>query len=86
MLKILAFDGDGYRIWSKRLEAGRFATRGKTDSGNALLNRTALLALIEGTVIEVKRLTFDEVEQVSLFAAPGIEVPPDQEIPTQEIH
>ena len=53
--KILAFDGDGYWIWSKRLEAGRFATRGETDSGKVLLNRTALLALIEGTDIVVKR-------------------------------
>ena len=53
--KILAFDGDGYWIWSKRLEAGRFATRGETDPGKVLLNRTALLALIEGTDIVVKR-------------------------------
>ena len=25
LLKVLAFDGDGYWIWSKRLEAGQFA-------------------------------------------------------------
>lgn len=55
MLKILAFDGDGYWIWSKRLEAGRFATHGGAGSGKVPLNRTALLALIEGTDIEVKR-------------------------------
>ena len=55
MLKILSFDGDGYWIWSKRLEAGRFATRSETRSGKVPLNRTTLLALIEGTDIEVKR-------------------------------
>ena len=55
ILKILAFDGDGYWIWSKRLEAGRFAMRGESHSGQVLLNRTALLALIEGTDIVVKR-------------------------------
>ena len=55
MLKILAFDGDGYWIWSKRLEAGRYATRSETPSGKVPLNRTTLLALIEGTDIEVKR-------------------------------
>ena len=55
MIKVLAFDGDGYWIWSKRLEAGRFAPRGATRSGKVLLGRRTLLALIEGTDIEVKR-------------------------------
>ena len=55
MLKILAFDGDGYWIWSKRLEAGRFASPGDAGFGKVPLSRTALLALIEGTDIEVKR-------------------------------
>ena len=32
-----------------------------------------------------KRLEFDSVEQANLFAALGIETPPDQDIPTQEI-
>ena len=32
-----------------------------------------------------KRLEFDEVEQANLFAALGIEAPPEQDIPTQEI-
>ena len=32
-----------------------------------------------------KRLEFDEVEQANLFAALGIETPPEGEVPTQEI-
>ena len=32
-----------------------------------------------------KRLEFDEVEQANLFAALGIEAPPEEEVPTQEI-
>ena len=32
-----------------------------------------------------KRLEFDSVEQANLFAALGIETPPEQDIPTQEI-
>ena len=32
-----------------------------------------------------KRLEFDEVEQANLFAALGIETPPDRDIPTREI-
>ena len=53
MLKVLAFDGDGWRIWSKRLESGRFA--GRDGVGRAELSRTALLALLEGKDIEVRR-------------------------------
>ena len=30
LLKVLAFDGDGYWIWSKRLEAGQFAAPGRS--------------------------------------------------------
>ena len=33
-----------------------------------------------------KRLEFDEVEQTNLFAALGIETPPQREVPTREIH
>ena len=40
MLKVLAFDGDGWCIWAKRLEAGRFAGRGGTGKGE--LSRTAI--------------------------------------------
>ena len=55
ILKILAFDGDGYWIWSKRLEVGRFAAWGGSRSEKVTLGRTALLALIEGTDIVIKR-------------------------------
>ena len=53
MLKVLAFDGDGWCIWSKRLESGRFA--GRDGAGRAELSRTALLALLEGKDIEAGR-------------------------------
>lgn len=55
MLKVLAFDGDGYWIWSKRLEVGQFAVVNGERSGKITLSRTALLALLEGTDIVVKR-------------------------------
>ena len=55
MLKILAFDAGGYWIWSKRLERGRFAAPGRGAGGPRPLSRTALLALIEGADIVVKR-------------------------------
>ena len=55
MLKILAFDTGGYWIWAKRLERGRFAAPGGSGSDKRALTRTALLALIEGTDIVVKR-------------------------------
>ena len=55
MLKILAFDAGGYWIWSKRLEQGQFAAPGGSRSGKLPFSRTALLALIEGADIVVKR-------------------------------
>ena len=55
MMKVLAFDGDGYWIWSKRLEAGRFASGGETRTGKVALSGTALVALIEGTDVVIKR-------------------------------
>jgi transposase len=53
-LKILAYEAGGYCIWAKRLEQGRFALS-PSASGKTPLTRTALLALIEGIDIEIKR-------------------------------
>ena len=62
LLKVLAFDGDGYWIWSKRLEAGQFAAPGRSadgkralDSASLLITRTDLLALLEGIDFVVKK-------------------------------
>lgn len=55
MLKVLAFDAGGYWIWAKRLEQGRFAALGARGGGSLALTRTALLALLEGTDIVVRR-------------------------------
>ena len=55
MMKILSFDASGYWIWSKRLEQGQFGQRGAASEGKRVLNRTALLALLEGVDIEIVR-------------------------------
>ena len=65
LLKVLAFDGDGYWIWSKRLEAGQFAAPGRSAAGkrapdsarcrSLLMTRTDLLALLEGIDFVVKK-------------------------------
>ena len=52
-MKILSFDASGYWIWSKRLEQGQFGQRGAASEGKRVLNRTALLALLEGVDIEI---------------------------------
>ena len=49
MLKILGFDTGGYWIWSKRLEQGQFALDRGAKELKRELNRTALLALVEGS-------------------------------------
>ncbi len=53
-LKILAYESGGYCIWAKRLEQGQFSLSPST-SGKTALTRTALLALIEGIDMEIKR-------------------------------
>ena len=55
MLKILAFDTGGYWIWSKRLEQGQFALGRGEEEVKRELNRTALLALVEGVDIKILR-------------------------------
>jgi len=54
-LKILAYAEGGYCLWSKRLEQGQFALPWHADEIKQGLSRTALLALIEGIDMEVKR-------------------------------
>ena len=47
-VKVLSFDGGCCWVWSKRLEAGRFADPGVRGGRKRALDRTALLALLEG--------------------------------------
>ncbi len=54
-IKLLAFESGGYAVWSKRLETGRFATPGHPGESKRMLSQTALLALLEGVDIVVKR-------------------------------
>lgn len=54
-LKILAFEESGYCLWSKRLEQGQFALLGEAGEVKRSLSRTALLALLEGIDMVVKR-------------------------------
>ncbi len=54
-IKVLAFEDGGYCLWSKRLEQGQFATLGSPGESKRLLSCTAMLALIEGVDIVVKR-------------------------------
>ncbi len=51
-MKILSFDRDGYWIWSKRLELGRFEEL--TGVGKRPLTRTGLLALLDGVDVDVR--------------------------------
>ena len=55
MIKILSFDAGGYWVWSKRLEQGQFGVGGGTTQDKRELNRTALLALVEGVDIKIVR-------------------------------
>ena len=54
-LKILAYEEGGYCLWSKRLEQGQFAFLGEAGDIKRDLSRTALLALLEGFDLEIKR-------------------------------
>ena len=49
------FDTGGYWIWSKRLEQGQFALGRGAKELKRELNRTALLALVEGVDIKILR-------------------------------
>lgn len=47
MVKLLYWDGDGFAIWYKRLEKGRFRMEGSEE-----LDRAQLSLLLEGLVAE----------------------------------
>ena len=48
-VKVLYWDGTGFCIWSKRLEAGTFApVTADENSGSIQLDRAGLLLLLEG--------------------------------------
>jgi transposase len=54
-LKVLYFDGDGFCVWSKRLEQGQFAVQPSTRAGVVALSGTGFQALLEGLQFEVKK-------------------------------
>nr|WP_256368103.1 IS66 family insertion sequence element accessory protein TnpB [Aquisalimonas sp. 2447] len=55
LLKLLYFDGDGYCVWSKRLERGQFG--GALTAGDAVeaLSRTQFTALLEGLDLVIRK-------------------------------
>jgi transposase len=53
-MKLLAFEGDGYCVWSKRLEQGRFAGFAADGAAKRALCHTEFLALLEGVDLVVK--------------------------------
>lgn len=62
-IKILEWDGDGFWLYFKRLERGRFGwpTRGKT--GTMLLNVDELNCLIDGARLEKKLMGKEVLER-----------------------
>jgi transposase len=53
-LKLLYFDGDGYCVWSKRLERGIFGRSQASDQPVAALSQTQFAALLEGLDITIR--------------------------------
>lgn len=59
-IKILEWDGDGFWLYFKRLERGRFRWFSEGDSDTMLLNTKELSYLIEGAKLE-KKLKREEI-------------------------
>ena len=53
-LKLLYFDGDGYCVWSKRLERGVFGRARASDQPVEALSQTQFAALLEGLDITIR--------------------------------
>lgn len=53
-IKVLEWDGDGFWLYFKRLERGRFRWPVKTDAATMILETKELSYLIEGTKLEKK--------------------------------
>lgn len=54
LLKLLYFDGDGYCVWSKRLEQGQFGGAARPGQTLEALSRTQFTALLEGLDLVVR--------------------------------
>ena len=53
-MKLLYFDGDGFCIWSKRLEQGQFGVRHERQAESVELSRTEFEGLLEGLDLEIR--------------------------------
>lgn len=50
MVKLLYWDRDGFALWFKRLEKGRFSLPVQASSDHHLIDRRELVLLLEGVV------------------------------------
>ena len=55
LLKLLYFDGDGYCVWSKRLEQGQFGGGAGQRQAVEALSRTQFTALLEGLDLTIRK-------------------------------
>lgn len=55
LLKLLYFDGDGYCVWSKRLERGQFGGHAEPGQAVEALSRTQFTALLEGLDLVIRK-------------------------------
>ena len=53
-IKVLEWDGDGFWLYFKRLERGRFRWPAKSDTATMILDTNELSYLIEGAKLEKK--------------------------------